>query len=228
MSFHHKAQTTNIQMVPIFPNNNLSVSSAIVVACMQGQFYKGYGVVMLLIPLCFFISLCTSCLSQMLKEDTWLCWGYKVKKVNKVKRICRWTWEKDKCNMNEWIKERDGMWRVAGFELNGEMFCGCLSGLDESCIFDEMAHTTAELKVAGLLSRNNGPGHKCCLVFVCFTMLGKNFKIFAKNPPSWNQQKLLKWHASEKTSSMSSWPRPKYIFRKAIVHSSILGLIIDD
>lgn len=60
------------------------------------------------------------------------------------------------------------------------MFCGCLSGLDESCIFDEKAHTTAELKVAGLLSRNNGPGHKCCLVFVGSTELCKNIKIFAK------------------------------------------------
>lgn len=26
-----------------------------------------------------------------------------------------------------------------GFELNGEMLCGCLSGLDESCISDERA-----------------------------------------------------------------------------------------
>lgn len=75
------------------------------------------------------------------------------------------------------------------------MFCGCLSGLDESCIFDETAHTTAELKVAGLLSRNNGPGHKCCLVFVRFTELCKNFKMFAKKKEkknSTNQQNLLK------------------------------------
>lgn len=40
MSLLHKAQTTNIQMVPIFPNNNLSVSSVIVVACMQGRLHK--------------------------------------------------------------------------------------------------------------------------------------------------------------------------------------------
>lgn len=40
VSLHHKAQTTNIQMVPISPNNNLSVSSVIVGACMQGQLHK--------------------------------------------------------------------------------------------------------------------------------------------------------------------------------------------
>lgn len=56
-------------------------------------------------------------------------------------------------------------------ELNGETFCGCLSGLDESCISDETAHTTAELKVAGLLSRNNGSGHKCCLVSALHTTM---------------------------------------------------------
>lgn len=58
MSFYHRAQTRNIQMVPVFPNNNLSISSVIAVAWMQGQLLLSRvcvngGIVMLWYPFPF-------------------------------------------------------------------------------------------------------------------------------------------------------------------------------
>lgn len=90
MSFYHRAQTGNIQMVPIFLNNSLSISSVIAVAWMQGQpllsrVCVNGGIVMALIPFPF--SVCSSWLAQMLEAENWLCSGYKVKKVTTA-HIC--------------------------------------------------------------------------------------------------------------------------------------------
>lgn len=161
MSFHHKAQTS--RCAPFFQTitsaslkwshwHACKVSSLRRGLCVHGG---GAGLWCFWYLDAFSISVCSGWLSRTVEEDTWLCWGYKVKKVNKVKHICGV--QKRRTNA-KWMNERDSGPRVAALNWAGKCCVGVCLGWMRVAFLIRRLHTMAERKVASPLEREQRAG----------------------------------------------------------------------